>query len=58
MGLFLHSLNLLKYLPKFVAHRIEDLETVLELRDHHLEAMDLPLGFKLKIIKRIKEIRE
>ena len=58
VALFLHSLNLMKYLPKFVAHRIEDLDTVLELRDHHLDAMDLPLGFKLKIIKRIKEVRE
>lgn len=36
---------------------MEDLETILELDDKHLEQMSVPLGHKLKIMKRIKEIR-
>jgi len=30
---------------------------VLELKDTHLEAMQVPLGYKLKILKRIKILR-
>jgi len=37
---------------------IEDLETVLELNDTHLDALSVPLGYKLKILKRIKIIRQ
>jgi uncharacterized membrane protein (UPF0127 family) len=36
---------------------IEDLETMLELKDGHIEQMGIPLGHKLKIIKRIKDMR-
>jgi hypothetical protein len=36
---------------------IEDLETVLELQDDHVESMGIPLGHKLKIIKKIKDLR-
>jgi hypothetical protein len=37
---------------------IEDLETILELNDTHLESLGVPLGYKLKILKRIKTIRQ
>jgi hypothetical protein len=37
---------------------IEDLETILELNDSHLDALGVPLGYKLKILKRIKIIRQ
>jgi hypothetical protein len=36
---------------------VEDLETILELDEGHLEQMGIPLGHKLKILKRIKETR-
>ena len=37
---------------------IEDLETILELNDSHLDALGIPLGYKLKILKRIKIVRK
>lgn len=36
---------------------VEDLETILEMDDKHLEQMGVPLGHKLKMLKRIKEVR-
>ena len=36
---------------------IEDLETILELQEDHLEKMQIPLGHKLKVIKKIKETK-
>lgn len=55
---FLASINLQKYLPKFTHLGITDMETVLELQDFHLDAMEIPLGYKLKILKRIKNLRQ
>jgi len=46
-----------KYFGKFIENGIEDLETILELNDSHLNGMAIPLGYKLKIIKRIKTQR-
>ena len=37
---------------------VEDLETILELEDSHIEQMGIPLGHKLKIIKKIKDTRQ
>lgn len=54
---FLESINLQKYKDKFIENGIEDYETVLELNDSHLDAIGIPLGYKLKIIKRIKTLR-
>lgn len=45
-------------MQKFVENGIEDLETVLELTDTHLDAMQIPMGYKLKIIKKIKTLRQ
>lgn len=36
---------------------MEDLETILEMNDEHIELMGIPLGHKLKIMKRIKDTR-
>jgi hypothetical protein len=47
-----------KYQGKFLENGIEDLETILELNDAHLDALSVPLGYKLKILKRIKTIRQ
>lgn len=54
---FLGSISLDKYIPKFTENGVEDLETILELNDTHLDAMGVPLGYKLKILKQIKAVR-
>lgn len=33
------------------------METILELNDTHLDALSIPLGYKLKILKKIKSLR-
>lgn len=55
---FLTSINLAKYKDRFLENGIEDEETILELNDAHLDAVGIPLGYKLKILKRIKMIRQ
>ena len=55
---FLASINLEKYESKLTENGIEDLETILELNDTHLDAIGIPLGYKLKILKRIKTVRQ
>jgi hypothetical protein len=54
---FLGSIKLDKYQEKFVENGVEDLETILELNEEHIELMAIPLGHKLKIMKRIKDMR-
>lgn len=34
------------------------MEIILELDEKHLEMMSIPLGHKLKILKKIKDIRK
>jgi len=48
---------LAKYKENFIDNGVEDLETILELNEQHLEQMSVPLGHKLKIMKRIKDLR-
>ena len=36
---------------------VEDLENILEMKDDHIEQMGITLGHKLKIVKKIKDIR-
>ncbi len=55
---FLVSINLIKYKDRFLENGIEDEETILELNDSHLDAIGIPLGYKLKILKRIKTVRK
>ena len=57
MDEFLDSAGLPRYRDLFLDNGVEDLETILEMDDKHLEQMGVPLGHKLKIIKRIKEVR-
>ena len=54
---FLNSVNLGKYFEKFIDHGVEDLETILEIQDQHIEKMGIPMGHRLKIVKRIKDTR-
>lgn len=42
----------------FIDNEITDLEVILELDDNYLEQLKIPLGHKLKILKRIKDIRK
>ena len=46
-----------KYASVFVENGIEDYETLIELQEEHLEMLKIPLGHKLKIMKKIKELR-
>lgn len=54
---FLSAIKLDKYFDKLIDNGVEDLETILELEDSHVEQMGIPLGHKLKIMKRIKDTR-
>lgn len=51
-------MKLEKYSDQFIDNGVEDLETVLELNEKHLEQMGVPLGHKLKIMKKIKDYRK
>lgn len=51
------DIKLEKYFDKFIENGVEDLETILELKDEHVEQMGIPLGHKLKIVKKIKDMR-
>lgn len=55
---FLGSIGLGKYKERFIENGIEDEETILELNDEHLDALTVPLGHKLKMLKRIKMVRQ
>ena len=54
---FLESVKLIKYKDTFIENGFEDMDTILELNDEHMELLGIPLGHKLKIMKRIKELR-
>ena len=58
VDIFLEGAGLPKYREIFLDNGIEDLETILELDEKHLEQMSVPMGHKLKLVKRIKEIRQ
>lgn len=54
----MNEIGLTKYKDNFIDNGVEDLEIILELDEKHLEAMSIPLGHKLKIMKKIKDIRK
>jgi hypothetical protein len=54
---FLATANMHKYYQRMIDNGIEDEETILELNDSHMDAMKIPLGHKLKMLKSIKTIR-
>ena len=57
VSLFLGELGMTRYLQLFSETGIEDLETILELEGEHLDMMKIPLGHKLKMLKKIKELK-
>jgi hypothetical protein len=58
VDVFLSGIKMEKYKDAFIDNGIEDRETILELQEEHLEQMNLPLGHKLKIMKKIKELKK
>lgn len=48
---------MIKYKDTFIQNGFEDIETILELNEDYLESLGMPLGHKLKIMKRIRELR-
>lgn len=54
---FLESCGLEKHLPTFLTHGIEDMEVVLELTEEHLADLNLPLGHRIKLLKRIRDLK-
>ena len=55
---FLSACGMEKYYEKFVENGIEELEILVEVTESHLANMAIPLGHRLKIMKKIKECRE
>ncbi|OMJ92917.1 hypothetical protein SteCoe_4259 [Stentor coeruleus] len=54
---FLCNCGMEKYYNFFIDNGIEDLETLLELTEPHLTSMNIPLGHRLKIMKKIKDLK-
>lgn len=52
---FLMSIKMEKYSQLFLDNGIEDLEILEELSEIHLEQLGLPLGHRIKILKKIRE---
>lgn len=55
---FLEPIKMERYWEVFVENGIDDVETLVECKDEHLEKMNIPLGHRLKIMKRIKEFKQ
>lgn len=58
VGLFLESINLAQLQSKFTAHGITSLPALLAMQPADLEALQLPLGYKLKVAKKVKMVSE
>lgn len=58
VSVFLSSMGLAVYSSLFLREGIEDLETMQELTDSHLASLGLPVGHRLKLLKRLKDLRE
>jgi hypothetical protein len=41
-----------------IENGVDDLQTILQLKDEHISQMGIPLGHKLKMIKRIRILNE
>merc|ERR1719240_1786879 len=54
---FLEGLGLSRYISLFNDHGFDDMETVLEMEEEHMEKMGIAMGHKLKISKKIRELK-
>jgi hypothetical protein len=53
---FLTSCRMEKYYDTLMDNGIDDMEIVMELNEAHLTNMSIPLGHRIKFMKRIKEL--
>ena len=56
VGEILDNLNMGQYIGVFDIHKICTRERLLEVEEEEISGLGLPLGHKLKLLKRIKEI--
>lgn len=54
---FLESCGLEKHIQTFMSNGIEDMEVVMELTEEHLADLNLPLGHRIKLLKRIRDLK-
>ena len=54
---FLESCGLEKHTQTFMSNGIEDMEVVMELTEEHLADLNLPLGHRIKLLKRIRDLK-
>jgi hypothetical protein len=55
---FLTGCGLERYFEELTHNGIDDMEILLELSDSHLNGLNIPLGHRIKLLKRIKEVRD
>mmetsp|Transcript_4023 Transcript_4023/g.3800 ORF Transcript_4023/g.3800 Transcript_4023/m.3800 type:complete len:171 (+) Transcript_4023:177-689(+) len=55
---FLEGIKLAKYCTLFIENGIYDLDSVLQLNEDILSTLEIPLGHKLKILKKIKQVKD
>jgi hypothetical protein len=46
-----------KYYHSLLDNGVDDMEIVLELNEQHLTNIGIPLGHRIKMMKKIKEIK-
>ena len=56
VDIFLKNLGLEKYSELMREHGIDDIETLTELSELHLEQLGIVLGHRIKLLKKIKEM--
>jgi len=54
---FLESCGLEKHYETLVANGVEEMEIMLELTEEHLANLGLPLGHRIKLLKRIRDAK-
>lgn len=55
---FLTACGLERYYEELTNNGIDDMEILMELSDSHLNGLNIPLGHRIKLIKRISEAKE
>ena len=55
---FLKSIGLEKYSEIMVENGIDDMEILEEITEDHLEQLGIVLGHRIKIVKKIKELKQ
>jgi len=54
---FLEGLGLSRYVSLFMDHGFDEMETVFEIEEGHMDKMGIAMGHKLKIAKKLRELR-